>query len=124
MEKLLQYLSLVCSILVFVATAAFFFGGEWQDWKEVKGKVLSSSSPDFASDIEDFRKELDGKFSTLATWSATEKESGEAGGAVGWTSLECPSGYYVTGIDVNGYDAKYCNTCIYKIKANCRPLNQ
>lgn len=121
MEKLLQYLSLASSILVVVASAAFFFGGEWQDWKKVKSEVLSNAKPSSEADLSKLEKRLSEKFSS---WSPIEKQSNLAGGAVGWTSLKCPVGSYVTGIEVEGYDAKYCNTCIYKMKATCRPLPQ
>ncbi|MGR5540752.1 hypothetical protein ACPV5V_19485 [Vibrio campbellii] len=95
-DKIIQIASIVFSTLALVVTASFVVGGEWQNWNAVKDKVLSNKSAKSTEIL--------------------------AGGRVGWSTVDCPAGTYMSGIDVEGYDAKYCNTCIYKVKVTCTPL--
>src|ERR1041384_3208599 len=43
MDRVLKILGVAWAVVTFIATAAFFFGGEWNDWKLVKQKVLTTS---------------------------------------------------------------------------------
>ena len=50
-ENIFKILGIVWSIAAFIAAAAFFFGGEWRNWSDVKKAVLGDP-PSVVSEIE------------------------------------------------------------------------
>ena len=36
LDKILKYIGIAWSVVAFVAVAAFFFGGQWSDWQEIR----------------------------------------------------------------------------------------
>lgn len=126
MEKLLQILGVAWSIVAFLVVAAFFFGGEWKDWKEIKQKVLvenaTSSSPTMPAGIEVSNDQLNKLKGNLEVVS--NRWDGNATSKTVHTSIDyCPEGWYVVGmrgIDTDG--GKYCTSCISNIEFVCRKL--
>ncbi len=43
MKNLVQILSIIWSIVTFIIIAAFFFGGEWGKWEDVKDKLKAGT---------------------------------------------------------------------------------
>lgn len=126
MEKLLQALGIVWSIIAFIIAVAFFFGGEWNDWKEIKQKVLvekiNSSSPVTPAGIEISNGQLNKLKGNLEVVS--NRWDGDIKKVRVHTSMKyCPDGWYVVGmqgIDTDG--GKYCTSCISDIEFVCRKL--
>lgn len=44
-DRILKFLGVAWSIVAFIAAAAFFIGGEWQNWNTVKSRVLDTEWP-------------------------------------------------------------------------------
>lgn len=47
MDKVFKWLGIIWSILAFIAATAFFLGGEWEAWKEMKVLVLKKEVSQF-----------------------------------------------------------------------------
>jgi len=125
-EKLLQTLGVIWSIIAFLIAAAFFFGGEWNDWKEMKQKVLvegpGQDSPIMPAGIEVSNGQLNKLKGNLEV--TANRWDGEAKTERVHTSTKyCPEGWYVVGmrgIDTDG--GKYCTSCISDIEFVCRKI--
>jgi hypothetical protein len=126
MDKLLKTLGVAWSVITFVIVVAFFLGGEWNDWKEIKEKVLVeggvSDTPIIPAGIEvsnDQLNKLKGNLEVVAN-----RWDGEAESRTVHTSIDyCPDGWYVVGlrgIDTDG--GKFCTSCISNIEFVCRKL--
>lgn len=59
---------------------------------------------------------------SLGMWNSDSLSSTIAGDSNKWTTAKCPVGSYMVGLKVLGYNAKYCNTCIFKVQAECKKL--
>ena len=126
MGKLLQVLGVAWSVAVFLVVAAFFFGGEWNDWKEIKQIVLvdgtTSGAPTMPAGIEVSNGQLNKLKGNLEVES--NRWDGEATSITVHTSIDyCPEGWYVVGMrGIDTDTGKFCTSCIQKIEFECRKL--
>lgn len=126
MEKLLQVLGVAWSVVAFLVVAAFFFGGEWNDWQEIKQKVLvegaESGATTMPAGIEVSNDQLNKLKGNLEVVS--NRWDGSATFKTVHTSIDyCPEGWYVVGmrgIDTDG--GNFCTSCISNIEFVCRKL--
>ena len=126
MGKLLQILGIAWSAIALLAGVAFFFGGEWNDWKEIKQKVLvdgtESEGPELPDGIEVSNNHLNKlKGNLLVT---ENRWDGDPISETVHTDIKyCPEGWYVIGL--KGIDTDtggYCANCISHIEFVCRKL--
>ncbi|MCG8520178.1 MAG: hypothetical protein MI794_19510 [Pseudomonadales bacterium] len=123
-EKFTQYLNLASSAFVFIITAAFFLGGEWNDWREVKSRVLVPKGDDASEQMQAVKDSLGNQIRNVKDSIGNEVQAvtrlsknnestinnlGENGcnwmPSVSRHALEniqqCPDGYYAKGLGFN-----------------------
>lgn len=83
LELVLKILGVAWSIVALVATAAFFFGGEWNKWEDVKHRVLAD---EVAVGIEGL------PLGTILPWDSMVRD--QAGNPTGATR-EVPAGWKI-----------------------------
>lgn len=114
-----------------VLTNAMRIQGEVQLNKETADKVLAAIKD--LNNVELISESLEPLItrnvsdiivSSIGKWKGNPINGSEAGNTNAWTSTICPKDHYMVGLKVIGYDAKYCNTCIYKVQSICRSISE
>lgn len=125
MDKTLKVLGVVWSVIAFIVIAAFFFGGEWNDWKEIKRKVLvedSATNSLSVSGIEISNGQLNKLKGNLEV-PENRWDGDPTSIRVHENVKYCPEGWYVVGMrGIDTDNGGYCSSCISDIEFVCRKL--
>ena len=121
MERVLQILGVIWSVAVFIAVAAFLSGDEWNNWKQVKERVLSSDNwlPAGILVSNDQLNHLKGNLEV-----ESNKWDGEPQTIRTHTNVAtCPEGWYIVGMrGIDTDTGRYCTSCISHVEFICRKL--